>query len=496
MMKLPNISGKLLLAGLMLFGASCTEQLRVEPTSIISNASFWKTEDDVNGALAGMYVKIREVANLALFQLGEGRSEVMEHARLAGTLDFDRLYLNSLNPSSPGPSWQALYSAVNAANLIIKYVPGINFRQESVRNAAIAQAYTMRAYAYFVMVRTWGALPLRTEPTEGYSAETTQKERSPKEAVFQLIKEDLEKATQLFPNNNFGTTRSMWSRASANALKAEVYLWTAKQLNGGQADFAVALEACNEVQKADVTLLPNFTDIFAYTNKSNKEILMSVRYQNLESPHNYFREMWAGGTTYPSRADQAVKDMIGAVGSTFVWMPTQLVRDQFTLDDRRRAASFLEIFETSATGVRTYWGTIVLKGKGMEEAGVRHFKDDIILYRYADVLLMKAEAKNGLGQDPAQEINQVRQRAYGTAYMSHVFVNGTREQNDAVILKERLLELAFEGKRWWDLVRFNKAFDIVPSLQGRKGQDYLLLFPIGSTILSLEPFVQQNPGYN
>ena len=132
----------------------------------------------------------------------------------------------------------------------------------------------------------------------------------------------------------------------------------------------------------------------------------------------------------------------------------------------------------------------------MVEAGVRYFKDDVILYRYADVLLMKAEAKNALGQDPSAEINQVRQRAYGTAFAQHTFVSGSKEQNDDAILQERLLELAFEGKRWWDLVRFNKAFDLVPSLQNRKGQNHLLLFPISSYILSLEPQIQQNAGYN
>ena len=89
----------------------------------------------------------------------------------------------------------------------------------------------------------------------------------------------------------------------------------------------------------------------------------------------------------------------------------------------------------------------------------------------------------------------MRQRAYGDNYNNHIFVNGSREQNDNSILKERLLELVFEGKRWWDLVRFDKAFEIIPSLQGRSDQKHLLLFPISIATLSLEPKVVQNPGY-
>src|SRR5690606_14569497 len=113
--------------------------------------------------------------------------------------------------------------------------------------------------------------------------------------------------------------------------------------------------------------------------------------------------------------------------------------------------------------------------------GNRRFIDDIVLYRYADVLLMKAEAQNALGQDPTEAINKVRKRAYGANYANHIYVHSSVANADEAILKERLLELALEGKRWWDLIRFNKVFDLVPSLQNRKGKTHLLLFPISET---------------
>ena len=113
----------------------------------------------------------------------------------------------------------------------------------------------------------------------------------------------------------------------------------------------------------------------------------------------------------------------------------------------------------------------------------------------ADVLLMIAEAKNALGQDPSTEINAVRQRAYGTAFGNHTYINGSQAENDNAILQERLLELCTEGKRWWDLVRFDQVFQKVPSLSGKDTDRYLLLFPIGQTIISLEPLVKENPGW-
>lgn len=477
-----------------LFTFSCTEMLNLEPVSTITNASFWKTEDDANGALAGIYVKLRNDATRNLFQWGEARSEVMEWSRLAGTLDYERFYDNTVDASAAGPNWLGMYSTIDACNLILKYVPNITFRQEANKNAVLAQAHAMRAYVYFTMLKTWGDLIIRTEPTEGFDADNVFKERSPKEEVMALIKNDIDKALQLFPNNNYATGRNRWSKGAANALKADVYLWSAKRMNGGQADLQTALDACNQVQQTDVNLLPRFADIFDYTNKGNKEIIMAVRFQVLESSDNYFNDMWIGAAGIPAGIDEETRQIIGAPGNVIVWQPTALVRNQFVADDQRRNASFWEIY-TTANGERSYFVTMALKGKGTVENGIRHFKDDVILYRYADVLLMKAEAKNALGQDPSEEINMVRQRAFGEKFNEYAFINGTKEENDAAILKERLLELIFEGKRWWDLIRFDKAFDIVPSLQNRKGQDHLMLFPIGSNILSLEPKVKQNQGY-
>ena len=173
--------------------------------------------------------------------------------------------------------------------------------------------------------------------------------------------------------------------------------------------------------------------------------------------------------------------------------PSKHLREQYAPGDSRKDVTFLEIYK-NIEGQRTYYGTMAMKGRGTVVSGVRYFVDDIILYRYADVLLMKAEAKNGLKQDPTDEMKEIRERAYGEDYGNHEFVNGSPEENDVAILQERLLEFAFECKRWWDLVRFDKAFELVPSLVGRDDPD-LLYFPIPNTVLSLEPLVEPNPGW-
>lgn len=486
----------LLLTIVLLPVISCTDQLNLSPVSQISNASFWKTEQDANGALYGMYVRLREQAASNYFKWGEARSETMS-ASSGGSAGNEMFYDNILTRTNSGPTWQGLYTIAHDANLLIKYVPGITFTSEATKNQVLAQAYTMRAFVYFLLVKTWGDVPLVTLPTEGYDASSIQKERTSKAALFTFIKEDLAEAEKLYPDANFPTGRYLWSKPALYALKADVYLWTGKREGGGNADFTTALAALNEVEKSDLALLDTYSRIFDYDNKGNREIVMAVRFQDIEAPvETEYANMYSHPGLTPSNLDEQTKTALGVLGGYSVWSPSSTIRGQFTTDDQRKDASFIEIYAVAANGTRAYYSSVVSKFSGVVISGVRRFLDDIILYRYADVLLMKAEAKNALGQDPSAEVNKVRQRAYGTNSTSHVFVNGTKDQNDELILKERLLELGFEGKRWWDLLRFNKAFELVPSLKSRAGQNYLMLFPISETTLSLEPKVQQNPGYN
>ncbi len=491
-----KISLTITLLALLFSGISCTDQLMLDPVSQISNSSFWKTQDDANGALYGMYGRFRDQAASNYFIWGEARSETM--ARAPGGADGkDVYYENRLTAINSGPTWQGLYTVIHDANLILKYTPGITFTSEAAKNKILAQARTMRAFMYFILVRTWGEVPIVTEPTEGYTAESIQKARSSKEDVFTLIKNDINEAEKLFSDNTFTTGRYLWSKPALYALKADVFLWTGKKLNGGQADFTTALNALNEVDKSDVALQDNYGRVFDFDNKGNKEILMAVRFQDIEAPETEYRNMYTYPNLTPNNIDQDVKDALGVlVGAYSVWSPSATVREQFTADDQRKKASIIEIITNEANGTKAYYSSVVYKFNGVVISGVRKFIDDVVLYRYADVLLLKAEAKNALGQDPSPEINKVRLRAYGSNYASHAYANDTKVKNDEAILKERLLELSFEGKRWWDLVRFDKAFDLVPSLKGKSAQGYLLLFPISETTLSLEPKVLQNPGYN
>lgn len=492
--KMKNFTYLLYFILLVVLPVSCTRNLELEPISTISTASFWKTEDDANGALRGMYIRLRGVTATNLYLWGEARSQNLKQS-VGNDFNNLRIYNNTLDPTVAGPDWSSVYRVVNDANLILKYLPGIPFNADANRNRLLAEAFAMRAYCYFVMARTWGALPLVLQPTEGYDPAVLYRERSGINEVFAQIRNDIEQALSLFADNNFQTGRNRWSKPAVNALKGDVFLWTAKKLNGGNNDLNTALAALNEVSKSDVQLLPAFESVFDYTNKGNREILMANNFQQFETGGTFMANMYIDA--YPPNADPVAKAIIGTIGGGNYWTLSDDTRSRFSNEDTRKEATYTELYSVDpVSGARTnFYGCIQRKFNGMVDAGARLFIDDVILYRYADVLLLKAEAQNALGQDPADAINEVRKRAYGDRFGAHTFITGSKEANDDAILEERLLELLYEGKYWWDVLRFDKAAALIPYFKANPGHTYKYVWPLSLGILSSEPRVQQNPGY-
>ncbi|WP_084418790.1 RagB/SusD family nutrient uptake outer membrane protein [Arenibacter certesii] len=479
----------------ILVATSCEKDLNLTPESVIGANSYWKNQGDVESYVNGMYVRFRSDANDNLFSWGEARSEVLSYG-LQASEGRERYFENTLDQDAAGPDWKNLYTVIHDANLILKYAPAIDFDSETKKNIALAQAHAMRAYCYFIIAKVWGDAPVNTEPTEGFDPVNSFKARNNVTEVISLVKSDIEAALGLFSNNTFSNGRSQWSKPAVNALKGDVYLWTGKLMGGGTSDITTALTSLESVRTADVDLLANYDDIFRYNNKENKEIIMAIHYEDLESGNNFNDGIYIRGDQIPSNGDPAAKALLGEGGGLNRWAPSEVFRNQWTDDDTRKNATYVLMNTENPNSPGVYdqfYASAVIKYRGFVDAGTRKYMDDIVLYRYADVLLMIAEAKNALSQDPTAEMTLIRQRAYGANYPGHEFVSGTPEANDAAILQERLFELSFEGKRWYDLLRFGKAFELVPTLVGEP--EHKKLFPISQETISLNGLIEQNPGY-
>ena len=136
----------------------------------------------------------------------------------------------------------------------------------------------------------------------------------------------------------------------------------------------------------------------------------------------------------------------------------------------------------------------------------RIYDTDIIIYRYADALLMMAEVTNGLGESCSTYVNDVRKRAYGDDYAGHEYADGSFEANELAILHERDKEFVWEGKRWFDVVRMHDAngkslaFSATANYPADKSildpsEEYKLLWPIDVDVMSVNPLLKQTPGY-
>lgn len=475
----------ILFTSLSLFN-SCQDDLELTSDSVITTDNFWKTEDDAKAGVNGMYVNFRTQTQQTYYLLGGARSAEITTG-IQSPLTLANYYNNNLTPSNIDTDWAGLYTVIHQANLILKYVPNIQFSPSTVKEQKryIAQAYTMRALAYFIMARSWGGVPIVTKPTENTNQSEYIVPRNTIQETFAFIKSDIDLAIANFPDANNNTTQL--SLPSVYALKADVNLWTAKQLNGGLTDLNTALAAINAIPTAP-SLLPNFKDVFAYDKKGNSEVLFAVRYSLADLPSNLSDNwnsfMFVGPNDFaPLTAATAVATFgtlgSGAGNAGISRVQPDITRFNFTSTDTRKNATYLTLYNGSTpvvTGLVKYNGTV--------DGTTRRFVSDIIIYRWADVLLMKAEIKNALGQDPTTEMNLVMKRGDASAS----FTNASQTANDDVILNERLKELAFEGKAWWDLVRFNKT-SLVPSMTANKE----ILFPISQNTINFNPKIVQNP---
>lgn len=479
---------KILLFSILFSGVtllnSCSSDLDLQSESVITTSNFWKTEDDAKAGVNGMYVNFRTQTQQNYYLLGGARSGEIT-AGMQSPLTLANYYNNTLTPQNVDVDWASLYTVIHQANLVIKYVPTITFSPSTVNEQKryLAQAYTMRALAYFIMARSWGGVPIVTSPTENTNQQEYIVPRNTIEETFAFIKADLDLAISNFPDST--NNKTQLSIAAAYALKADVNLWTAKQLNGGNADLTKALEAIDHV--GTPTLLPNYKDVFAYANKGNAEVIFAIRYSvpdvpsNLNDNWNSF--MYVGPVDIGPKTSAEAIAVFGTLGTGagnagISRVQPNIANFNFSATDTRKDATYKTLYDGTTpvvTGLMKYNGTV--------DGTTRRFVSDIIIYRWSDILLMKAEIKNALGQDPTTEMNQVMKRADASAS----FTNSTPADNDTVILNERLKELAFEGKAWWDLVRFNKT-NLVPSMTTGKQ----VLFPISQTTINYNPKITQN----
>jgi len=497
-------------SAIILLFSSCSKKLDLVPVSNLSNDSYWQTPDQFDAFVTGLHSRFRS-HNVSFLYLGELRSDIYgtepgSTASFTGeaTQGIERMWQHTLDMDNPGVSnFGGFYSNINQLNLLIDQLNKTSVVTTVNKDYYLGLAYGMRAYYYFQMYRTWGKVVIQTEPITSIDISNLSKPASPEAEVLELIKSDIDKSVASFGTNySFRSNKSIWSKAASLMLKAEVYLWTSNR-GGGAADATTAKNALTDIQTnvPSLSLLPSFANVFATTNKGNNEMIFVSRYQLNEAMMAFVSASFVPQTGLIANFYDSVGNRKFNV-TTDNWggllrAPVQVATfRKFDDKDSRKWASIQPAYNL-VSGSYKIAGTFVKKFEGEQSAGTRQYTNDYPIYRYADLLLLLAEAKILLGEDPKTEINAVRARAFGTNYNAtlHAFPNQPIDANPKeALLQERFYEFIFEGKRWYDLRRMGDSY-VYSHTTLPASEAYKLLWPIDRNSLTNNRALEQNPGY-
>ena len=450
-------------AMLLLGIAACSTFLDVSPKTEVPAEKAIVDATSARAAAAGIYDALQSGSyyggNYPVF-LDLSGDDVGHTGTFSSFRDADGNVLTSDNGTIQG-IWNAIYDGINRANTVIARVPTVPGLATAERDQLSGEAYFARALMYHDLVKVFGGpnpsdlgVPLRTTPTATI-AETFNISRATVGAVYTQINADLDKAETLLTAN--GETRRP-SLGAVRALRARVKLY--------QKDYAGALAAANAVISSGIyKLAPRYSDLFSADGSDTPEDIFRLTFtpQDANTVAYYYLSRTVGG-----RREIA---------------PTSAFRSLYESTDQRRDwnVSF------DARGRR--YGSKYPSPVGSE---------DIHIIRLGEVYLIKAEAEANLNQLPQAiaTLNVIRARAGASQYVFGTAGATTQQEIINLVIKERRLELVYEGHRFADLVRLGLAIPVLSALHNSPLDPAQTRYPIPQAEIDVTgPSLQQNPGY-
>lgn len=454
--------------------SSCNDFLDVKPKSDLTVESFWQTERDANVGVVAIYNAFSLAMSPGLWDWGELRADNYTYYEKDAP-DQQELIQNNILIDNQAASWTTLYDVIGKANAAIKYIPRIEMTP-SLKNHYLAEAYAMRAWAYFYAVRVWGNVPLYLDPIEEVN-QGIYRQRTDKDYIIEnVILADLEQAYYLIDKSN--VQRKRMNVGTVCVLLMDVYAWIGNY------------EMVASIKEGRIDLLDGGTDDMA----SNNWLYITPGGNSLANWRGLFIESSSG--TIPTEVwFKVAYDRYGngvnlainyfTSGAQKLLISNTLI-GKYPASDLRRNAQWVTTTTSGNRFEKKFWpdGT-TFYGTGSILSDV-----DLVIYRYADVVLLYAEALNSLGRssEAINELNKTRVRAGNIAYGVNDF-NSQDEILDA-ILDERQKEFVGEGKRWFDLVRTNRW-----AQHSSLTDPVKVLFPVHRDHLNQNPQLTQNEGY-
>lgn len=498
----------ILVAAVMVTTTSCKKFLEEKPTNFINPDAELSTSKVARSITNGSYQHLRSAFvggqpssyggntwNLMEFMTGKSRSDLGQ----TGFVLFQTLNYNATSFYFD-TWWQFLYKGIGTCNLAIEMLPTIQAADltEEARTNMLAEAYTLRALNYFHLVRMFGAVPAVTEVPK--STEGLNQPRVPAKEIYdQIIIPDLLRAeASTLPWRHTGGQVSM---GLVKALLADVYLtYAGAAINGGSQAYGESAKRSLElIQSGEYELFDEYTDMINRSNKNQKEFIFQIQYNESIPASNPLTVLNIPNYSRISR----YSDEYGSV------YPTAQFIASFPDGDKRVQEK--QFFYTNYPHYTTqepvdFGGHYIYKWFD-REAVLNTTRSDLnyTIYRYADVMLMYAEASNraegGPNATALQMVNAIRDRA-------ELDPIGSMSQDDfeKEVWSQRYWELCFENKMWFDMVRTRKIRNDVTgnwddfvghtTVSGQTYTEKQLLFPVPQQEIEANPnLLPNNTGF-
>lgn len=488
------------LAGIMF--TSCKKFLAEEPNSFLAPENYYENAEDAFIALTGAYDALGSNSETYIARRLQYITWYASDEALAPTLAAQKPldeFSYVADNEDVSRVWNNMYAAINASNIVINRVAGIEMN-DSLKTQYLAEAHFLRALSYFYGVRLWGDLPLVTIEVTALSEVDIA--RSPVTDVYGQIVTDLEYAAQhLAPTNQNGRAR----KGAAKALLAKVYLTRASSLAAQAGDYQKCADLCTEViAMPQHELLADYEKAIGAEDEFNRESLFE----------------WQGDRVLISSGEHSIFGAFSLPRGMFV-IPGQTASDggsiaceipyfnKYPDDDYRKECTFYTS-GPDKDGNTITWQQLSVPypspakkyiNKNATTRDACAFSGNFVVLRLADVYLMKAEALNEIsGPTPEayKMINAIRERARNRDGVNPSATPADLEGllkdtfRDAV-LEERVLELGFEGHRWFDLVRTKRLVKTIKAIHPEYPvTEKHLLFPVPANEILLNPKIKQN----
>lgn len=527
-----------LVATLLLTTTACKKFLKEEPEGFIKTDDFYKTQADAVNAVNAIYYLLNAGGNgvqtpyNTLFNTGLNFMCDDEFPGPGATNPDVRSMANLLHTSTNlrvYELWQQHYAAVFKANIALEKIPGIAF-DNGLKKRLIAEAKFLRALWYFNLVRLYGDVPLVLQPNYAVSGTEYAVERTPSVQVYAQIERDLKEAAVDLPVSYAAPDVGRATKGAALAVLAKVYLTKASLPLNLTSHYQDAIATADSVISSGdgghgtfgYALQSDYSKVFLPDFKNNSEHIFSAQFKSGTSS-TYLTQ---GNNQNPRSIRTQVPGLAGSYADQ-VWFydqpdPTKpdgvdhyfSVFKLYKKGDKRRDVTFVTSFRSPSNG-KLLGDLNDPKIKGSKLDSIPYFNKawdpkstavtsesaaNVAIIRYADLLLILAEAENEQNGPTAKAynaINKVRNRAG----LPNLTDGLSREQFRDSLYLDRRLEFVFEYQRWFDLVREKDAAGnsiFVKSLQeaGKiNANDRHRLHPIPQNEIQLNPKLYQNPGY-